>query len=148
MTTASRRLQTAARISLGLIFFVFGLNGFLHVLPQPPMPAAAGAFAGALASAGYLFPLLKAVEVMAGALLLTGIWVPFALTLLAPIILNIVGFHLFLAPGNWAVVALVLASEVTLAWTHRAAFAPLFAGRERGTATAKSSLRPAHSQAA
>ena len=111
MNAISRRLPTIARLALGLIFFVFGLNGFFHFLPQPPAPPRAMAFAGALFASGYFFPLLKAVEVTAGALLLAGALVPFALTLLAPIIVNIVAFHLFLAPGNYAVVGIVLAAE-------------------------------------
>lgn len=126
MIPSSRKLALAARIGLGLVFFVFGLNGFLHFLPQPPAPERAGAFVGALLDAGYLMPTVKAVEVVAGALLITGVLVPFALTLLAPIIVNIVGFHLFLAPGNWGVVGFVLAAELYLAWVHRAAFASLF----------------------
>jgi uncharacterized membrane protein YphA (DoxX/SURF4 family) len=134
MTLTSGKLPTIARVLLGLVFFVFGLNGFLHFLPQPPAPPRAMAFAGALAATGYFFPLLKAVEVTAGALLLVG-FVPIALTLLAPIIVNIVAFHAFLAPGNYAVVGLVLASELYLAFVHRAAFAPLFA-RRRTTARA------------
>lgn len=146
MTTASRRLSTAARLGLGLVFFVFGLNGFLHFLPQPPAPERAGAFIGALLGAGYLFPVLKAVEVVAGALLLAGVAVPFALTLLAPIIVNIIGFHVALAPGNWGVLGFVLAAELYLAWTHRAAFAPLFAGRSAAK-LARESLRPAHGTA-
>ena len=129
MNAISRRLPTIARVALGLIFFVFGLNGFFHFLPQPPAPPRAMAFAGALFASGYFFPLLKAVEVTAGALLLAGALVPFALTLLAPIIVNIVAFHLFLAPGNYAVVGIVLAAEIYLAVVHRAAFAPLFALR-------------------
>jgi hypothetical protein len=103
------------------------------------------AFAGALFASGYFFPLLKAVEVAAGALLLAGALVPFALTLLAPIIVDIAAFHLFLAPGNYAVVGIVLATEIYLAIVHRAAFAPLFA---RGAApasvsSASSGLEPA-----
>ena len=129
MNAISRRLPTIARVALGLIFFVFGLNGFFHFLPQPPAPPRAMAFAGALFASGYFFPLLKAVEVAAGALLLAGALVPFALTLLAPIIVNIVAFHLFLAPGNFAVVGIVLAAEIYLAFVHRAAFAPLFTRR-------------------
>jgi hypothetical protein len=89
------------------------------------MAGPAGAFVGALAASGYLFPLLKATEVLSGALLLSGFFVPLALTLLAPVIVNIFAFHLFLAPGNYAVVGLVLVSELFLAWTHRAAFAPM-----------------------
>ena len=136
MKTRSAKLPTVARIVLGLVFFVFGLNGFLHFLPQPPAPPAAAAFGGALAATGYMFPLLKAVEVTAGALLLAGFFVPLALTLLAPIIVNIVAFHLFLAPGNYPVIGLVLAAELYLAWTHRAAFAPMLARRPLGSAAA------------
>ncbi|HVU51940.1 MAG TPA: DoxX family protein [Polyangia bacterium] len=140
----SSKLPTAARLLLGLVFLVFGLNGFLHFLPQPPPPARALGFLGGLASAGYFFPLLKGTEVLGGALLLAG-FVPFALTLLAPIVVNIVAFHAFLAPGNWPVVALVLAGEIYLAVVNRAAFAPLFArpGR-RAPAQPASLAAPLH----
>ena len=136
MTFIARKLPTAARIALGLVFFVFGLNGLLHFLPQPPLPASAVPFVGGLASAGYFFPLLKVIEIAAGALLLAGVRVPFALTLLAPIIVNIAAFHLFLAPGNYAVVGLVLAAELYLAWSYRAAFAPMLARRAQPAARA------------
>jgi hypothetical protein len=132
-------VPTVARVLLGLVFFVFGLNGFLHFLPQPPPPARALGFVGGLASAGYFFPLLKGAEVLGGALLLGG-FVPLALTLLAPIVVNIVAFHAFLAPGNWPVVGLVLVSEVYLAVVHRAAFAPLFTRSERRPQAAPASL--------
>jgi uncharacterized membrane protein YphA (DoxX/SURF4 family) len=133
MNAVFRRLPTVARLSarliLGLVFVVFGLNGFLQFLPQPPLPAPALAFVGALGASGYLFPLLKVVEIGAGLLLLAGVFVPFALTLLAPVIVNIAAFHLFLDRSSFAVVGLVLAAEVYLAFVHRAAFAPLFARR-------------------
>ena len=131
MKTLSSKFALAARLILGLVFFVFGLNGFLHFLPQPPAPPAAAAFAGALFASGYFFPLLKSVEVLAGALLLAGLFVPLALTALAPIIVNIAAFHLFLAPGNYAVVGLILAAEIYLGWAYRASFAPLLAMRAR-----------------
>lgn len=123
-----RYLPAAVRVLLGLTFFVFGLNGFLHFLPQPPMPAAAGAFAGGLASAPYFFPLLKGIEVFVGALLLANRFVPLALTVVAPIILNIVAFHVFLAPSP-LMVAFLLASEIYLAWVYRAAFRGVLASR-------------------
>ena len=130
MKTLTHKLPVAARLLLGLTFLVFGLNGFLHFLPQPPAPPpAAGAFFGALYATGYMLPLLKGTEVLAGALLLSGLFVPLALTLLAPVIVNIVAFHLFLAPGNYPVIALVLTSELFLAWTYRAAFAPMLRAR-------------------
>jgi uncharacterized membrane protein YphA (DoxX/SURF4 family) len=120
-----RHLPTVARILLGLIFFVFGLNGFFHFIPQPPPPPAAGAFAGALFATGYFFPLLKTVETLSGLALLAGRFVPLALTLLAPIVVNIFFFHAFLHPGGIALALVVLVLEIFLAWSYRSAFAPL-----------------------
>jgi uncharacterized membrane protein YphA (DoxX/SURF4 family) len=128
MTTLSRKLPTAARILLGLVFFVFGLNGFLQFLPAPPPPEAAAAFAGALFKTGYFFPMLKGIEVTAGVLLLSGRFVPLALALLAPIIVNIALFHVFLAP-NPVIPVLLLSLEIFLAWSYREAFAPMLAMR-------------------
>jgi hypothetical protein len=82
-----------------------------------------------LAATGYLLPLLKATEVAAGAMLLTNRYVPLALTLLAPIIVNIVAFHLFLAPGGLAIALFVLAAEIALAWWYRGAFRAVLAAR-------------------
>jgi uncharacterized membrane protein YphA (DoxX/SURF4 family) len=124
--------QTAARLTLGLIFTVFGLNGFLHVIPQPPTTAEAGASGAALAATGYMFPLIKVTEIIAGVLLLAGRAVPFALTLLAPVVVNIVAFHLFLDPAGSAIGLLTLALGLYLAWTERAAYAPLFSSAKSG----------------
>jgi putative oxidoreductase len=148
MTNAiARKLPTVARLLLGLPFLVFGLNGFLHFMPQPPAPPAAGAFVGALLATGFMVPLQKTVEVVAALLLLSGRAVPFALTLLAPVIVCITGFHLFLAPGGWPVVLLLLACEGYLAWTHRAAFAPLFLRTRRPQSQARATA-PTMAQAA
>jgi uncharacterized membrane protein YphA (DoxX/SURF4 family) len=129
MRTIRDRLPTVARLFLGLVFTVFGLNFFLHFLPTPPAPPRAAAFAGALFGSGYLFPLLKAIEVAAGIALLSGRFVPLALAVLAPIIVNILGFHLFLAPGGLAIPLAVLVAELYLARTYRAAFAPMLRWR-------------------
>lgn len=129
MKTIAKILPVAARLVLGLVFFVFGLNGFLHFLPQPPLTGPPGAFVSALASSGYLLTLLSATQVLSGVLLLSGFFVPLALTLLAPVIVNIVAFHLFLAPGNTIVVGVVLVSELFLAWSYRAAFAAMLQAR-------------------
>ncbi|MDX2052582.1 MAG: DoxX family protein [Polyangiaceae bacterium] len=124
MTT---KALTAARLALGFAFFVFGLNGFLHFLPQPPMSGAAGEFLGALGATGYMFPFIKGTEVVVGLLLLSGRYVPLALTLLAPVTLNIVAFHAFLAPAGLAVPLLLLALHLYLAYSFRAAYAPMLA---------------------
>jgi len=133
----SGRGRLAARIVLGLIFFVFGLNGFLQFLPQPPLPAKAIPFVTGMASTGYFFPLLKGAEVLAALLLLTNRAVPLALVILAPIVLNIVAFHLVLAPGGSPLALFVLALELYAAWTYREAFAPLFSRKEIGATTAR-----------
>jgi len=115
------------RSLLGLVFTIFGLNGFLHFIPNQPMPAAAGQFFGALFATGYMIPLIFTTQVIGGILLLIGVFVPFALVILAPIIVNIFFFHLFLAPGGVPVAIVVVVFELFLAWRHSAAFAPLFA---------------------
>lgn len=116
----------AARVVLGLLFFVFGLNYFLNFLPMPAErpPEAALTFLGGLTASGYVFPLIKAIEVTAGAALLANRFVPLALTLLAPIIINIAAFHFLLAPAYGLPIA-ILALELYLAWSYRAAFLPL-----------------------
>ena len=115
-----------ARILLGVIFVVFGLNGFLQFLPQPEMPPAAIAFFGGLAASGFMLPTLFATQLVGGALLLLGM-VPLALVILAPVIVHIVEFHLFLAPGGLSLAIVVAALALFLAWTHRRAYRPLFA---------------------
>jgi hypothetical protein len=129
MTRAHFTAKTAARLLLGAIFTLFGLNGFFHFLPAPPPQGLAAAFVGGLASSGYFFPLLKGTEVIAGLLLLGNRFVPLALTVLAPIVVNIVAYHTFLAPGGMAIPFVVTALGVYLAYTERAVFAPLLRAR-------------------
>ena len=124
-----KALTLVARILLGLIFVVFGLNGFLHFLPQPALPDAAKSFFGGLAATGYMIPLLFAAQVLGGALLLLGM-VPLGLLILAPVIVNIIAFHIFLAPDGLPLAIVVALFALFLAWAHRDAYAPLF---ERGT---------------
>jgi hypothetical protein len=111
-----------ARLVLGLIFVVFSLNYFLHFLPQPEMTEAGGRFIGALVGSGYVFPVIKVVELVGGILLLVGVLVPLALTLLAPVIVNIVLFHLFLDPASLGLGVVILALEIFLAWVYRDSF--------------------------
>jgi hypothetical protein len=118
-----------ARFVLGAGFFVFGLNFFLHFLPQPPAPAAAMSFAGALFATGYMFPMIKTIEVVAGLLLLSNRFVPLTLAVLAPLLVNIVAFHAFLAPDGLPLPSVLLAAELYLAWSYRHAYAPMLQAR-------------------
>lgn len=119
---------TVARILLGLVFFVFGLNGFLHFIPNPPPTPPAANFFGALFATGYMIPLIFTTQTLGGALLLIGVAVPFALTILAPVIVNIILFHLYLSPepGQIVTALVVTLLELFLVWQYREAFAPLF----------------------
>jgi uncharacterized membrane protein YphA (DoxX/SURF4 family) len=141
MNQSAQSIATlAARVLLGLIFFVFGLNGFLQFIPAPQPSPDAMAFGAALAATGYMFPLIKSVEVIAGALLLGNRAVPFALVLLAPIVVNIAAFHIVLEPGYGMVITLgVLMSY--LGYAYRDQFAPLFANRRASRQS--ESLKPA-----
>ena len=115
-----------ARIVLGLIYFVFGLNGFLQFLPAPPPPSgAAGAYLGGLAAAGYFFPLLKATEVLGGLALLSNRAVPLALVVLAPITVQIFAYHALLA-GGVGMSVVMAALHIGIAWAYRDAFRGLF----------------------
>jgi hypothetical protein len=119
------KLITIARVALGLLFVLSGLNGFFHFMPEPPVDGRAAVFKHALDSTGYIIPLLKTVELGAGLLLVSGRLIPLALALLAPVVLNIAAFHLFLAPQGLPVVAFMLAAGLVLAWRQRAAFRAL-----------------------
>jgi len=128
MSTKAKSITAiSVRVILGLIYLVFGLNFFFQFLPAQPQPeGAAGAFVGGLFQSGYFFPLLKGIEVIAGALLLAGILVPLTLVVLAPISLNILLFHTVLAPDAAAMGIVILLLNLYLAWAYRDYYKPLF----------------------
>jgi putative oxidoreductase len=99
-----------ARFLLGLIFLIFGLNGFLHFIPMPPPTGVAGQFLGALYVSNYLVVIFL-LQIVGAILLLLNRYVPLALTLLAPIIVNVLLVHLLMAPSG-----LPLALVVTVLW--------------------------------
>jgi putative oxidoreductase len=97
-----RIVSMIARILLGLIFIVFGLNGFLNFLNMGPMPTGlAGQFMGALIQSHY-FWVVAALQVVGGVLLLVKQYVPLGLVLLGPVIVNILLYHIFLNPAGMA----------------------------------------------
>lgn len=118
-------LPILARLLMGALFIFTGANKLVPFLTMPPMVGPGMAFIGALAATGYMIPLIGAIEVVAGAALVVGRFVPLALTLLAPLIVNIALFHVLLVPGL-PVVVLLLACESYLAWVYRDAFRGLF----------------------
>ncbi len=135
-----RFLPAIARILMGLMFFIFGLNGFLNFIPQPKeaMPEGVTALMTGFMKSGYMMPLIFGTQTLVGALLLLNCFVPLALAFIAPVIVNIIAFHLCLMPSTIAPGIVVLGLELYLAWSYRKVFAPMLAckvkpGTDAGT---------------
>jgi uncharacterized membrane protein YphA (DoxX/SURF4 family) len=117
-----------ARILLGLLFLVFGLNGFFHFIPMPPPTGLAGQYMGALYVSHYLV-VVFAVQVIGGALLLANRFVPLALALLGPVLVNILLFHSLMAPAGLPLALFAVLLWGILFFRTRRAFAGLFVQR-------------------
>ena len=135
---------TIARFVLGLVFVVFGLNGFLNFMPMGPVPALAGQFAGALIESPYMAVVLM-LEILSGVFLLTNSYALLATTFVAPIIVNILLFHIFLAPAGLPLASIVAALWVVSAYFYRALLSPLFQKRFDGVERAESRVSPRNS---
>jgi uncharacterized membrane protein YphA (DoxX/SURF4 family) len=122
-------LTLIARLLLGVLFLVFGLNGFLNFLSMGPPPSGlAGQFIGALFMSHYYW-VIAALQIVAGVLLIVGRYIPLALVLLGPIIVNILLYHIFLMPAG-----IGLAVVATLLWfivfyNYRQYFSGIFVQR-------------------
>jgi hypothetical protein len=120
---------TIARYLLGLMFLVFGSNDFLHFIPMGPMPAGlAGQFLTALVAAHYFY-LVGTIMVVSGILFLVNRYVPLALVLLAPVLVNILLFHILMQPKGVAMGALATVLWFLVAYRVRSAFHGLFQQR-------------------
>jgi uncharacterized membrane protein YphA (DoxX/SURF4 family) len=118
---------TAARLLLGLVFFVFGLNGFLNFIPAPEMTGKGPDFIAAMADTGYMLYLVAGTEALCGAAFLSGLFVPLALVLLTPVLVNIVAYHIFLDPSGAAfgIVGVVVVLHAFLTYKHWDLYRPL-----------------------
>jgi hypothetical protein len=117
-----------ARYLLGLIFLVFGLNGFLHFIHMPPPTGLAAQFGGAIFVSHY-WVVIFGVQVIGAVLLLVNRFVPLALVLLGPVIVNIFFFHALMAPEGLPLAIVVVALWVILAVRYKQYFAGLFVQR-------------------
>ena len=123
-----KTVSTIVRYLAGVIFLVFGLNGFLNFIPMPPPGGIAGQFMGALYVSHYLW-VIFAFQVIAGVLLLVNRYVPLAVAVLAPVIVNILSFHALMAPGGLPLALVVAVLWVLIFADVRPAFAGLFEPR-------------------
>ena len=113
-----QKIEMGARILLGLIYVVFGLNFFFQFIPMPPPPEAMGAFFGALMSTGYMMYVVKAIEIVCGVLLIANLFVPLSMILLAPITINIFLAHIFLAPAGLPMAIGMVVLSALVAWAR------------------------------
>jgi putative oxidoreductase len=117
-----------SRVLLGILFLVFGLNGFLHFIPAPQPAGLAGQFLGAMFVSHYL-SVVFALQVVAGALLLANRFVPAALTILGALLVNIALFHACLSPVGYAPAIIAIALWSIVFASQRKAFVPLLAAK-------------------
>ena len=117
-----------ARTLLGLLFLVFGLNGFFHFIPMPPPTGLAGQYMGALFVSHYLVVVFL-LQVVGGALLLANRYVPLGLLLLGPVLVNILLFHIAFYPAGLPLPLFLAVLEILLVYAYRASFAGIFAAK-------------------
>jgi uncharacterized membrane protein YphA (DoxX/SURF4 family) len=114
------------RVLLGLLFAVFGSNAFLHFIPMPPMQGLPGQFLGALVGSGMIY-VIGALQVVGGLLLLIGgRFVPLGLTVLGPVIVNIVLYHIFLDQSGLGMAICISIFSLFLLWAYRDKFPAIF----------------------
>jgi hypothetical protein len=123
-----RTVSAIARYLAGLIFLVFGLNGFLNFIPLPPPGGIAGQYMGVLYASHFLW-VIFAFQLLAAVLLLINRFVPFAVAVLAPVIVNILFFHFLMAPSGLPLALLVAVLWALIFADVRPAFAGLFQSR-------------------
>lgn len=120
------KLTMILRIVLAIVLLVFGASKFYSFMPAMEMPEPAGNFMMALMATGYMLKLVGATEIVVGLLLLLNKWTPFALVVLAPLSLNMLLFHVFLAPAGIGPAALVTLINTYLIYTYWKKFKTLF----------------------
>ena len=113
---------------LGLMFVVFGLNGFLHFLPMPMPTGLAGQYMTVLSASHYMVPVFL-LQILGGALLLANRYVPLGLVLLGPVIANILMYHALMAPQGLPIALIVTALFLVVFYSVRQAFAGIFAAQ-------------------
>ena len=115
-----------ARYLLGLGFILFGLNGFLHFIPQPPMPPGpALSYLTILASTHYMQPVF-ALELLAGIFLIVNRFIALAVTILGPILVNILLFHVFMQPSGLPIAVVFVLLWARVFYSVRSAFDGIF----------------------
>lgn len=109
----------AARLLLGVVYLVFGANGFVTFIPVPEQPPAAAQFIADLIATGYMLYFWKSIEVISALLLLINRYTLFAALIALPVSANILAFHLFLDPDSLLIGLTVFALNAIILAGHR-----------------------------
>lgn len=120
------KIEMGLRILIGVLLLMSGLNKFFNFMQMPELTDSAGSFMTALFSTGYIFPIIGLVEIVGGGLLISGKLVPFALVILAPIVINIALFHIILDPAGIGMAVFLILAMSWIAWNRKDAFFGLF----------------------
>jgi len=115
------------RVLLGFLYVVFGLDYFLHFIPYQPLHTGApGALVAGLKGTGYIYPMMKSIQILGGLSLMFNRYAPFAAIVLFPTSLNVFLFHTVLVPSGWYMGVLLLGPNLLLGWGYRKYYAGMF----------------------
>ncbi len=114
------------RTLMGLLFLLASITFLFKLITPPPMTGAMKIFGDGLEASIYLLPTVKIIELLCGLSFVTGKLVPLATILIAPIIVNIVLVHAFLAREGLPVAIFLVLANSFVAWVHRESYKPLF----------------------
>ena len=119
-----------SRCLLGFLYLVFGLDYFLHFIPYQPLHTGKpGALVAGLKGTGYIYPMMKTIQILGGLSLLLNRYAPFSAVVLFPISLNVLLFHTLLVPSGWLMGVTLMVPNVFLGWAYRKYYRGLFTAR-------------------
>lgn len=119
-----------SRLVLGFLYLVFGLDYFLHFIPYQPLHTGrTGALVAGLKGVGYIYPMMKVIQITAGLSLLLNLYAPFAAVVVFPISLNVLLFHTILVPSGWPMGVLLLGPNLLLGYGYRKYYRGMFTAK-------------------
>jgi len=119
-----------ARSVLGFLYLVFGLDYFLHFIPYQPLHTGSpGALVAGLKGTGYIYPMMKSIQILGGLSLLFDRYAPFSAVVLFPISLNVLLFHTILVPSGWLMGLFLIVPNVFLGWAYRKYYSGMFTAK-------------------
>ncbi|HLO81448.1 MAG TPA: DoxX family membrane protein [Chitinophagaceae bacterium] len=115
------------RVLLGFIYLVFGLDYFLHFIPYQPMHTGAAAdLKAGLMGTGYIYPMMKTIQIVGGISLMLDRYAPFSAVVLFPISLNVLLFHTILVPSGWLMGVFLMGPNLFLGFAYRNYYQGMF----------------------